>query len=142
MWIEIDELGFCYPNQIGLGIKIEQDEIKSFFKPIFKNGDFLEGATPEEIAEFNKVQVPEKIGAIPFLVQLELMGINESAIVSKIDFLHQNGILSDQQKIEALISVKRATIFERNHPFIALIANAFEISKERVDQIFINVNQL
>ena len=92
---------------------------------------------PEEI-----IVVPETITAIPFFVQLELMGITESDVINKIETLHQAEILNDQQRVEALVSVRRANIFERNHPFISLIANAFEISQKQVDQIFINGNQL
>jgi len=91
---------------------------------------------PEEI-----IVVPETITAIPFFVQLELMGITEIDVINKIETLHQAEILNDQQRVEALVSVRRANIFERNHPFISLIANAFEISQKQVDQIFINGNQ-
>ena len=97
-------------------------------------------STEQEIAEANKPIISDTISVIPFFVQLELMGITEQDIVDKIIELHQLEILSNEQKIEALISVKRATKFERSHPFIGIIAQAFTISEAQVDQIFINGN--
>lgn len=86
------------------------------------------------------VIVPQEVFAIPFLVQLELIGINEGDIIAKIIQLHDLGLLDNEQKIMALISVKRATKFERSHPFIQIIASAFEKTSEEIDQIFINAN--
>ncbi|MQP63369.1 hypothetical protein GFJ99_11750 [Flavobacterium sp. LMO6] len=96
--------------------------------------------TLEEISDANKPIIPDTISVIPFFVQLELMGITEQDIVDKIIELHQLGILSNKEKIEALISVKRATKFERSHPFIGIVAQAFNISESQVDEIFINGN--
>jgi hypothetical protein len=114
----------------------------NFIKPMFnpETNEVFEGATTEEIEQANKLVVPETITAIPFFVQLELMGITESDVINKIETLHQAEILNDQQRVEALVSVRRANTFERNHHFISLIANAFEISQEQVDTIFINGN--
>ena len=136
-------------NEVGL-ISLNENQLQevehwiynneNFVKPIVENDAIIEGATPEEIAELNRPIIPNEITVIPFFVQLELMGITEQNIIDKIVQLHKLGILTDAQKIEALISVKRATKFERSHPFITIIAQAFSIPENKIDEIFINGN--
>lgn len=120
---------------------IETEKIPNKVINIWNGSEFIEGATLEEIEELNKPIIPEIISVIPFLVQLELMGITENDIIEKINELHQAEIINNQEKIEALISIKRATKFERNHPFIALISASFNVSSKQLDQIFINGNK-
>jgi hypothetical protein len=147
LFIKIDTDGFPTISALALDgfnpiSKENLQEIQSFIKPRLLNESWVESATQEEIEQAKRLNIPETITAIPFFVQLELMGITESDVINKIETLHQAEILNDQQRVEALVSVRRANIFERNHPFISLIANAFEISQKQVDQIFINGNQL
>lgn len=120
-------------------IVVSQEEleiINSFQLPKQVNEVWTEG-----FINMEEIIIPETISVIPFLVQVELMGITESDIIDKINQLHQAEVLNAQEKIEALISIKRATRFERNHPFVNLIAGAFQKSKEEIDQIFINGNK-
>ena len=119
-----------------------------------ENGSFVEYAriedvpggetyeTIEIIEEVPVVIVPDKVTAIQFLVQLEIEGIPETAIIATINGMFANNLLTEQQKIMALISLKRATFFEHNHPFVSLIGMAFGKNEQQLDDIFINANKI
>jgi hypothetical protein len=65
---------------------IEVNELPSgnLFSPIWNGTQWIESATPEEIEQAKRLNIPETITAIPFFVQLELMGITESDVINKI----------------------------------------------------------
>ncbi len=114
----------------------------NYVLPKWNGTDYYESATPEQIAEANKVPVPEKVSAIQFFAQLEFIGITQQTIFETIEYLFTQGVLTEQQKIIALISVRKAIYFERNHAFINLIASAFQKTETDIDNIFINASKI
>lgn len=100
---------------------------------------WVEGATPKEIAQNNLSTVPETVTAVKLFGQLLIQGINEASLIAKIDFLVENSIITPLQGDLAKVAIAKATIFERNHPFVTLIGSAFEID---IDQLFVNADNL
>jgi succinylarginine dihydrolase len=99
----------------------------------FDNGIWIDIRTIEEL---NNIIVPEQVTAIQFIAQLSFEGINEQMILQVIE------ALPEPTKTIASASFKRAVFFERNSPFIPLIAQVFSKTKEQIDDIFIKANQL
>lgn len=81
-------------------------------------------------------EVPGQVNAIQFIAQLSFEGITEEMILQVIN------TLPEPSKTIARASFLRAVYFERNNPFIPLIAQAFHKTKEQIDQIFIKANKL
>lgn len=50
--------------------------------------------------------------------------------------------LPEPHKTIALIAFKRATIFERDNEFIAMLQGYFNLSNTDVDNLFINANNI
>lgn len=108
----------------------------NLLKPYWNGSEWIEGATPEEIAEANKSIVPEKVTAIQFIAQLSFEGISEQNIMAVID------TLNEPDRTVAKVSYNRAVYFERANPFISLIGQAFNKSESDLDDIFINASKI
>lgn len=121
-------------------LSVVNGQIKPMYNP--EDDAIYEGASEEDIKAHRKSLVPETATAISFFVVLELMGISEDIIKAKIEELHNLGVLTLEEKVMALISIKKANYFERKHPFVGLIANAFNISEDNLDDIFIQCSKI
>ena len=119
-------------------ILIRSEEIFSFIKPMynFDTQEFYEGATPEEIAEATKLVVPERVTAIQFLSALALSGIYETQIETIIENL------AEPNRTIGLIALKRATVFERNNALIEIVRQAFNLTTQDVDNLFITASNI
>lgn len=100
---------------------------------------FIEGATPEEIAEANKVVVPGSISRMKFIIQIFLTtGIKYEDIVLFI----QNLNFDEAQKYVILTRLRSATHFDRSSSDLFTIASMMQITEAQLDEIFINGNKL
>ena len=112
-----------------------------FIDPIWNGSEWIEGATPEEIAEANKPKVPESISAMRLKLQLFDMGITDQDIFDDIDSIPEV-MFSFAAKEKAKIMYKTATTFERTNGELNFVATMKGLTQEQVDEIFINGNQL
>lgn len=108
--------------------------------------DIPEGVsyTTEEIEVVEEViqEVPEQITALQFFTQLLIEGITEAAIVMTINSLVINEQLPEVHGELAKIALRKATVFERQNPFIDVIGFAFSKTDAQLDTIFINASKL
>ena len=112
---------------------------ESLLKPIWNGSEWIEGATPEEIAEANKPIVPQTISAMRLKLQLFDMGITDQDIFDDIDSIPEV-MFSTADKEKAKIKYKTATTFERTNGELNFIATMEGLTQEQVDAIFINGN--
>lgn len=105
-------------------------------KPIWNGNAFIEGATPEEIAESNKPKVPESISQMKLRKQLILSGIS----IASIDALIQQLPQPNRDLIYTMWEY--AVVFDRSNPELNAMAQMLQITSEQLDDIFINGNQL
>lgn len=131
---------FAIADWIDTETEIGIDEILTefFIVPYFnqETGDFYEGATQEEIEEYQKSLVPQVITRRQFKIALAILGKNENDIL--------NGInqLTEPTKTIALISYTEAGTFERTNPELIFVGKTFlQMTDEQIDNIFIVGNQ-
>ena len=91
--------------------------------------------TEEEIFAEDLANATE-VKSINFLVQLELEGVTEDGILAIID------TLPEPNKTIAKVSFKRATVFERGNPLLALVGQAYGFDDAKLDEIFVKANKL
>jgi hypothetical protein len=136
MFHRIDENGYF------LGVSKETKDSMQFYTEVPIVGDFIkfkfdgnawvEGATQEEIAEYQKSLVPQIITRRQFKIALAILGKNENDIL--------NGInqLSEPTRTIALISYTEAGTFERSNPELIFVGKTFlQMTDEQIDNIFI-----
>lgn len=123
-------------------ISVPMDETNNLYQDYIvyleNNGEVLD----TDFVLNNFEEVPEKITAIQFFSQLLLEGITETAIRETIDYLVANEQLPLINGELAKIALRKATVFERNNPFISVIGLAFNKTSEQLDTIFINASKL
>ena len=109
---------------------------EDFVKAKWDNIQWVEGATEEEIAEYQKSLVPQVITRRQFKIALAVLGKNEQDIL--------NGInqLPEPTRTIATISYTEAGTFERNNPELIFVGKTFlQMTDEQIDEIFIIGNQ-
>lgn len=114
----------------------ESPILEFFVKPKWNGIEWGEGATEEEITEYQKSLVPQVITRRQFKIALAVLGKNEQDIL--------NGInqLPEPNKTIAMISYTEAGTFERNNPELIFVAKTFlQMTDEQIDEIFIIGNQ-
>lgn len=131
---------FAVANFEDTDTEIAIDEILTefFVVPYFnqETREFYEGATQEEIAEYQKTLVPQAITRRQFKIALAILGKNENDIL--------NGInqLPEPTKTIALISYTEAGTFERTNPELIFVGKTFlQMTDEEIDNIFVVGNQ-
>jgi len=100
-------------------------------KAKWENDAWIEGATPEEIAEAQRLLVPQIITRRQFKIALAILGKNEQDIL--------NGInqLPEPTKTIALISYTEAGTFERSNPELIFVGKTFlQMTDEQIDNVF------
>lgn len=108
---------------------------KNFIKPIWNGTEWIEGATPEEIAEANKPIVPESISQMKLRKQLILSGIS----IASIDALIQQLPQPNRDLIYTMWEY--AVVFDRANAELNAMAEMLGITQEQLDEIFINGNK-
>lgn len=123
-------------------ISIPMDETNNLYQDYIvyleNNGEVLD----TDFVLNNFEEVPEKITAIQFFSQLLLQGITETEIRETIDYKVADEQLPLINGELAKIALRKATVFERNNPFISVIGLAFNKTSEQLDTIFINASKL
>ena len=102
----------------------------------FEAQEYYEGATAEEIAEAQRLLVPQILTRRQFKIALAVLGKNENDIL--------NGInqLPEPTKTIALISYTEAGTFERNNPELIFVGKTFlQMTDEQIDEVFNTGNQ-
>ncbi len=101
--------------------------------------DYIEVATPEEIAQANKPIVPEVISRMRLKLELFERGILVEDIVETINTI-PSAVFSDSEKTKALIKFQEATQYERYNADFNLVATLMGLNQNDLDEIFINGN--
>lgn len=104
----------------------------SFIDPIWNGTAFVEGATPEEIAEANKPKVPIQVKNMKFRLALIKSGIMPSSIDSAITQMPEGAM---KENIFTLWNF--ADYLERNDASLNYMAGQFNITHEQLDNLFI-----
>lgn len=121
-------------------IQVSEDNYERIFiKDTWDGEQFIEGATPEEIAEQNRIKIPEVISAMDLKLQLFELGITDQDIFEDIDSI-PDVMFPPSEKQKAKIKYQSAAKFERYNADLNLVATMEGISQEQLDQIFINGN--
>ena len=104
----------------------------NFVDPIWNGTTFMEGATPEEIAEANKRKVPIQVKNMKFRLALIKSGIMPSSIDSLITQMPEGAM---KENIFTLWNF--ADYLERNDVSLNYMAGQFNITHEQLDNLFI-----
>ena len=104
----------------------------NFVDPIWNGTEFIEGATPEEIAEANKPIVPIQVKNMKFRLALIKSGIMPSSIDSVITQMPEGAM---KENIFTLWNF--ADYLERNDVSLNYMAGQFNITHEQLDNLFI-----
>jgi hypothetical protein len=110
--------------------KMSNGQIKPMYDNL--NDVIYEGATPEQIAEYRRLLVPDIITRRQFKIALAVLGKNEQDIL--------NGIsqLPEPTRTIATISYTEAGTFERSNPELIFVGKTFlQMTDEQIDNIFV-----
>jgi hypothetical protein len=110
-------------------------EVVNFHKPVFDQYPnptcLVEGATEEEIKEYERSLIPQEITRRQFKIALAVLGKNEQDILNGIDQL------PEPQRTIARISYMEAGTFERYNPELITVATMFlNMDEEDIDEVF------
>ena len=105
---------------------------ENFIDPIWNGTTFIEGATPEEIAEANKTKVPIQVKNMKFRLALIKSGIMPSSIDTAINQMPECAM---KENIFTLWNF--ADYLERNDASLNYMAGQFNITHEQLDNLFI-----
>ena len=104
----------------------------NFIDPIWNGTTFIEGATPQEIAEANKPIIPIQVKNMKFRLALIKSGIMPSSIDTAINQMPEGAM---KENIFTLWNF--ADYLERNDASLNYMAGQFNISQEQLDNLFI-----
>lgn len=104
-------------------------------EPYFVNGEFIEGATPEQIADAQKEPVPTEVALWQLRFILEQTGL-EQAVSDAIDQLPEPKRSAGKKLWDYGNTV------ERESPTVELIKHALNLTSEQADDIFINAKKV
>ena len=109
----------------------------NFVDAVWNGTEFIEGATPEEIAEANKPKVPIQVKNMKFRLALIKSGIMPSSIDTAITQMPEGAM---KENIFTLWNF--ADYLERNDASLNYMAGQFNITHEQLDNLFILANTL
>ena len=122
-----------------IGIEATQENVEkmsTYIKPILSDGRIIESATEQEIADFNKSQVPQTASKMRFFLALLNIEITRSMVYEVI-----NQISDATLKEVVLIKFDLSQEFDRQDEHLIMLANQFEISETELDNLFIEANE-
>ena len=125
----VTEIKTLQDNEIAVDELVTENFINAYYN--FENQTFYEGASEEEIAEYQKSLVPQIITRRQFKIALAVLGKNENDIL--------NGInqLPEPTRTIALISYTEAGTFERSNPELIFVGKTFlQMTDEQIDNVF------
>ena len=119
-----------------------QIKYDSFIKAIINEDftDIIEGATEEEIKEYEKCLVPTTISMMKLRMQLILMGTSMEKVLDTIIKLPIEMLPEIQKKI-ILVKLEYATHLERYSPELVNLGKIL-FTDEQLDYIFVEGNKL
>ena len=139
----------CLENQSKIDIHLTEMFVSPFFD--FQSNSYYEGATSEEIIEFNKMKVPQQLSRMKFEIQLYItttvrdennniiqFGKTFQDIIDYIDSLQMSNFYKNLLKMRLLSCVT----LERDNDDLNALAPGMGISQAQLDEIFINGNSL
>jgi hypothetical protein len=103
--------------------------------------DIIEGATEEEIKEYEKSLVPTTLHRMGFKIQLLIKGIKIDDIIETINHI-PDYMFPPLEKQIAVIKFQEAAYFDRYNADLQLVATLMGLSQDDLDDIFINGNKL
>lgn len=121
------------PNNMGITSTMYENQ---FFIGIWNGSEWVEGATPEEIAEANKPIVPQTARSMNFRLVLIQNGISMQSVYDLIDSL------PTPQNQLAYQMFEYATHYDRNNAMVNGLAQMMGISQEQLDDFFIQSENL
>jgi hypothetical protein len=137
----IDNLGFNLGfNTIEASIEqglsfVETAPNTDLIKPKWENDTWIEGATPEEIAEAQRLLVPQEVQLWKIRTVISLMGLKET-----IEDVMNN--LEEPTKSAALNIWNYGTAIDRNSQTVLMIQSILQMTEVEVDNIFIQANNI
>jgi hypothetical protein len=126
----VTEITTLQENEIAVDELVTEKFVSAFYN--FETKEFYEGASEEEIAEYQKSLVPQIITRRQFKIALAVLGKNENDIL--------NGInqLPEPTRTIATISYTEAGTFERSNPELIFVGKTFlQMTDEQIDNVFI-----
>jgi hypothetical protein len=106
-------------------------KINEYIFPKLSDGQIVEAATPEQIAEA-QIQITNPISRMRFWLNVwRVLRLTEDNIIDQI-----NQLPDSDEKIELLIKVKSATEFDRYDPSLIYMAGQMGITDDVLNQIF------
>jgi len=117
-------------TEIGVDEKLTENFLLPHFNQTTR--EFYEGTADEEIAELQRLSVPQVITRRQFKIALAVLGKNENDIL--------NGIsqLPEPTRTIATISYTEAGTFERSNSELIFVGKTFlQMTDEQIDNIFI-----
>ena len=122
---------------LGLGcIQVSELYNGNLINPIWNGTEFIESATPEEIAEANKPIVPQTARSMNFRLVLIQNGISMQSVYDLIDSL------PTPQNQLAYQMFEYATHYDRNNAMVNGLAQMMGVSQEQLDDFFIQSENL
>ena len=111
---------------------------EQFIKPIYnpQTNEVYEGATPEEIDEFNKSKIPQTARSMNFRLVLIQNGISMQSIYDLI------ASLPNPQNELAYQMFEYATHYDRNNAMLNQLADLMGISQSQLDDYFVQAENL
>jgi len=104
---------------------------KNFLKPKVENNIWIEGATAEDLLEYQRSLIPQEITRRQFKIALAVLGKNE------VDILNGINQLPEPTQTIARISYMEAGTFERYNPELIAVATMFlNMNEDDIDEVF------
>ena len=122
-WIDLNEFRVMTADEILQNETLKPSEFHTKWDS--KNKTWLDGRTPEQLAEFNRKNMP-RLTPIEFDIKLNNAGLYDAVQ----DLIKDN--------FELRITYNRATFFSRTDPFIGQARIALGLTDEQVDKMWIS----
>jgi hypothetical protein len=115
----------------------EVEPNSEFIKPTWNGSQWIEGATPQQVADYNALKVPKEVANMNFRLALIHFGIFPSIIDTAFAYMENS---TEREEYIALWNT--ANTMERNNPKLINMALEFGINSTQLDEIFKYANTL
>ena len=129
----VTEITTLQDNEIAVDELPTQNFVSAYYN--FESKDFFEGATVEEIAEYQRSLVPQEVQLWKIRTVISLMGLKET-----IENVMNN--LEEPTKSAALNIWNYGTAIDRNSQTVLMIQSILQMTEVEVDNIFIQANNI
>lgn len=126
-----------YPEIVQGWVFTEVEPNSELIKPTWNGTQWIEGATAQEISDYNALKVPKEVANMNFRLALIYFGIFPSLIDTAFAYMPEG-----QEKEEYLSLWNFANTMERNNPKLIGMAQEFGINTGQLDEIFKYANTL